>query len=183
MKLFKMSTPFICILTGAPGVGKSTLAELLSNTYARSARVEVDDLRHMIRGGIVSPFPETPEASKQLKLSVRNACALARNFVENGFSVFIDDIVETAERLSQYQNLLKGLPVYTFMLHCDGDTLARRDQGRSPEVQMGARSFELHQVFEKRLLEKNWYLINSTQLTPLETLLEIQTLLPPDIDH
>src|SRR3990172_6703415 len=70
--------PEVLILTGPPGSGKSTAARALAERYDRVAHVEASVLR-----GFVAPTGRGPsEARDRLHaLGVRNACAVARNFL------------------------------------------------------------------------------------------------------
>ena len=69
--------------------------------------IEADLLYQMIVAGRVMPEEPgvmPPEAERQLRLRLRNACLLARSFYEAGFSVVIDEII-IGER---YDHLIGG---------------------------------------------------------------------------
>jgi len=165
--------PFICLITGPAGVGKSTIAELLVKEFAKTARIDVDYIRHMIRAGKVRPFPYTEEAEKQILLATQNACDLARNFNDSGFSVAIDDVVVSKEKLDAYISQTKGYRFFAFLLMCDKDLLKKRDQTRPKEAQMGARSLQLFDEFSNRLNETRWHKIDTIRQSEKETLKEI----------
>ena len=95
------------------GAGKSSVSNALANKFARSAVIEVDKLRGMIKGGFVKPSPYTNEVDLQLSLSVKNACDMADNFLEKGFNVFIDGIVGR-KLLNQYSTFFKDKPIQCF---------------------------------------------------------------------
>jgi len=80
------------VLTGGPGVGKSSTALALAEMRARAAVVEVDDIRQMIVSGGVAPW-KGAEGNRQRQLGVRNACAVAMNFCEADVDVVITDVL------------------------------------------------------------------------------------------
>ncbi len=85
----------VIVVSGLPGVGKSTTAGALARRFERGAHVEADRLQELIVSGAVSPGIEGigPEAQRQLDLRLRNACLLARSFADAGFTAVVDDIV------------------------------------------------------------------------------------------
>ena len=86
------------ILRGVSGVGKSTLANILVKKIPFSARIDVDELRYFVKGGIVGsrssikPFDDPQEYFRQCRLADKNAFALARNFLQAGFIPIIDGL-------------------------------------------------------------------------------------------
>jgi len=83
-------------LRGGSGVGKSTLANALVRLIPFSAKIDVDELRYMISGGLVAsksnvkPFNNPNEYLRQCRLADKNAFALTRNFLDAGFIPVID---------------------------------------------------------------------------------------------
>lgn len=88
--------PSAIVVSGLPGAGKSTVSRLVAERLGRAAHVEADRLHEMIASGLVwpdgSPNPGL-EANDQLSLRLRNACLLARSFVDSGFTALVDDVV------------------------------------------------------------------------------------------
>ena len=81
--------PRIIAVTGIQAAGKSTIARLLAQRFERGVHIEADVLYQMIVAGRVMPEEPgvmPPEAERQLRLRLRNACLLARSFYEAGFS-------------------------------------------------------------------------------------------------
>ncbi len=70
----EMKKAFVCLITGPMGTGKSSVSNALAKKFERSAVIEVDKLRGMIKGGFVRPSPYTDEVDLQLSLSAKNAC-------------------------------------------------------------------------------------------------------------
>lgn len=85
----------VVVVSGLPGVGKSTTARELARRFERAAHVEADLLQGLIVSGAVWPDVEGigAEARRQLDLRLRNACLLARSFTDAGFTAIVDDIV------------------------------------------------------------------------------------------
>jgi predicted ATPase len=93
------------LLTGGPAVGKTVTARALADAVPRTAYLDVDDLRHLVRNGHAAPWDDG--AAQQL-LGVRNAAVLARNFLASGFNVAITDVA-TRQTLTVYRTLLPDL--------------------------------------------------------------------------
>lgn len=164
--------PFICLITGPAGVGKSTIAERLSEKFERSARVDVDYLRHSIRNGKVRPYPYTEEAHRQILLATKNSCDLAKNFCDEGFSVFIDDVAVLKDKIDAYFENTSGYDFYIFVLICGRETLRLRDSGRSIDQQMGARCLELLDEYEVRFEEEKRWKVMDTDNKSIDQIVE-----------
>ncbi len=88
---FGKKKKIVIILRGGPAVGKSTIAVALAKKIPFSAKIDIDDLRYMIKGGLVAsrsklrPYAYQKEYSRQCHLGDKNAFALARNFLFAGF--------------------------------------------------------------------------------------------------
>jgi predicted kinase len=123
-----VSAPCVIVISGLPGAGKSTTARLVAASLPRAAHVEADRLQDMIVAGAMWPDGTAspgPEAEAQLALRLRNACLLARSFVESGFSAVVDDIV-VGDRLDEVAHHLAGLNVRFVMLAPAYDHVRRR---------------------------------------------------------
>jgi adenylate kinase family enzyme len=82
----------VLILTGAPGAGKSTVADLLTRGERRAVHLHTDDFYdRYIKGGYVLPW--RPESQAQNETVSRVLAAAAFTFAEGGYWVVIDGIV------------------------------------------------------------------------------------------
>ena len=90
------------------GVGKSTTARALADTLDSSIHIDVDEFRHMVRGGLVLPgMGEWPdELRRQVRLARATAIEMARRYATAGFTVVIDDFWDPDD-LAEYADLAR----------------------------------------------------------------------------
>jgi len=157
----------IVILTGPPGAGKSTVGEILAKKIKNSAIVSSDSLRDLIKNGRARIGDS--EWKRQLSLGARNACLIAKSFYEEGFNVFLDDVVCTNDRFDFYLKNLGDCNLKIFLLLPDKETVAKRDLERGEEA-MKERAIYLHDKFSEFIkMEKRFIVIDSSKLTAGET--------------
>jgi chloramphenicol 3-O-phosphotransferase len=129
--------PRTIVVTGIQAAGKSTVARMLAQRFERGVHIEADLLYQMIVTGRVLPEEPgvmPPEAERQLRLRLRNACVLARSFHESGFSVVIDEII-IGERYDHIKENLADLPFELVVLAPRAEVVANeRDAGRGKRV-------------------------------------------------
>jgi predicted kinase len=100
----------VLILFGGPaGAGKSTLARAWCATRQRAAHIELDEVRGLIVAGRADPQQPGSLQGEQYALSVRACCALARTFLEEGYDVALDDVLEPAAFERYWRPLLDGV--------------------------------------------------------------------------
>jgi guanylate kinase len=165
---------FVTLITGPAGSGKSSVSKALANKFERSAVIEVDTLRGMIKGGYARPWPYNEEVEVQLSLSAKNACDMATNFLEKGFNVFVDDVVG-AKLLEQYSAFFKDKNFKAFLLLPSLESLLKRFDDRGNDTELRARTIELHKRFSEKQDKLNWQVIHSSDQTLEETVDEIYT--------
>ena len=143
--------PEVLILTGPPASGKSAVAEALAERYDRVAHVQVDVLRHFVTPtGYVAPSGPAEAWQRQQRLAVRNACALAANFLEQRFAVIIDDVVVTAGDLALYLDVLRpiGAPVHFVRLMPRLEVCVERNRARTAGRVPESRISSVHAQFK-----------------------------------
>lgn len=123
----------IIVVTGVQAAGKSTVARLLAQRFARGVHIEADALQRMIVSGpawVERPGPPHGEAARQLRLRLEHMCLLGRSFFDAGFTVVLDDII-IGERWTQLQAALRGYPLSLVVLAPRLDAVLLRDTSRS----------------------------------------------------
>ncbi len=171
-----MEKPFVCLITGPAGSGKSSVSKALAEKFERSAVVEVDTLRAMVKGGYVRPWPYNEEVDLQLSLGAKNACNMATNFLEKGFNVFIDDVVGR-KLLGQYTEYFNDKNFKAFVLLPSAESLLKRFDDRGDNQELRERTIELHKKFLEKKEVLNWQVIDSSNQTLEETVKEIYGLI------
>jgi predicted kinase len=81
----------ILVLTGPPGVGKSTTAEILAGRSDRAVHLESDAFFRFIRSGYVEPW--RTESHEQNELVMRLVAQAAVGYATAGYFTIVDGIV------------------------------------------------------------------------------------------
>jgi predicted kinase len=158
------------IVTGMPGAGKSTVSTLAARLLPRAARVKGDDVTYMILSGRVR-FDGTPadEAVRQGDLCNRNMCALANNFVDFGFTVFMDTVVADRRKLDDLLRLLAPRPARLVVLAPGIAACRHRNATREPDERWEFDGYErLEARMRQDIAEFGWW-FDTASLTPQET--------------
>jgi len=168
--------PFVCIITGPCGSGKSTILKSLAKQEKKSVYIEADYIWDFVKNGKVSPFAYTKESKKMLNLKVKNICDITNNFLKAGFNVFIEDILERDEEMKLYNKLLYKKPEI-FLLLPNKKTICKRDRRRAKKNQMGKRALELHSILSKFKDKRKWHILDTSNHTAYQTKKEILQIL------
>ncbi len=106
----------VWLISGIPGVGKSTVSRELAARLPRSAHVEVDVVREMVVSGYLEPGREPlADSNAQLELGAHNAAILADSFMSAGLTPIVDDVV-LRPQLARYREVLDRWPVRLVVL-------------------------------------------------------------------
>jgi predicted kinase len=155
------------IVNGMPGAGKSTVTGLAARLVPRGAQIKGDDLNQMILSGRVG-FGGEPadEAQRQGELCNRNMCALANNFVDFGFTVFIDTVVADRAELDEMVGWLAPRPIRLVTLAPGIDVCQYRNANRRPSDQFAFDGYErLEADMWRELGHLGWW-FDTSALTP-----------------
>ncbi len=120
----------IFIVSGIPGVGKTTVSGLLARRFERGVHLEADIFQKLIVTGGLSPNEEPhEEAWVQLRLRSKHVAMLADSFLEAGFTPVIDDVV-VGLRLLEVLEDIKSRPLYFVLLLPRLEIVEQRDRAR-----------------------------------------------------
>lgn len=94
------------ILTGPPGVGKTTVARLLSQRCERGVHLEADRFFFFIRAGLVDPWD--PASAGQNQVVMRTVAEAAASYASAGYETIVDGIVIPRWTLGTIRETLEG---------------------------------------------------------------------------
>jgi hypothetical protein len=153
-----------------PGAGKSTVTERAARLLPRAAQVKGDDVNLMIQSGRVW-FMGTPrdEALRQYELCKRNMCALANNFVDFGFTVLMDTVVQDRAMLDLLLALMSPRPVRLVILAPGIEVCKHRNATRPAIEQFEFDGYEQLEADMKLHLGGIAWWFDTSALTPEET--------------
>lgn len=124
----------VLILTGPPGVGKTTAAESLAGRSRRAVHLESDAFFRFVRSGYVEPW--RPESHEQNSLVIGIVGAAAAAYAAAGYFTIVDGIVIPSWFLAPLRGVLEeeGLAVAYAVLRAPSSVCAARVRGREGEI-------------------------------------------------
>ncbi|MET3847330.1 ATP-binding protein [Paenibacillus sp. OAE614] len=158
-------TKQIYLISGPLGVGKSTTSKELARLVERCVLIEGDDLLHM---QMTEPSPTWEE---RLSLAWMNILSVTRNFIQSGFHVVIDFVVEDEFEWFCRQIADLNVQLKYAVLHADEETIAERLRKRGDIHSLDRSLFLLNKL--KSAAVNADYLVGTNQKDPAETAAEV----------
>lgn len=155
----------LIILSGPPGAGKSTVAEILAKKFPRSVQFSNDTIRHFIKNGYVAPWESSEESKIQLKLADDISKVVVEKYIDSGYTVVLDGVFFD-EDVNEYQKLFHD--IHSFILLPPIEILKERDDTREKDRRVPHRVEPSHINFSSKEHKLLQVLDNSNQ-TPEET--------------
>lgn len=126
----------VLLLTGPPGAGKSTIADLVAKNRPRCVTVDVDLLRYdMVRPFRPAEAPWEKEGKLAYPLSAENACLIAENLIKHKFDVLLLDIL-IDQNQNTYQLWKNKLDIQTILLLPSWSEIKKRTTKRSSDMKV-----------------------------------------------
>ena len=162
----------VYIISGPPGVGKSTVSKELAYSFKKSAVIEGDMIYLMIKGGLMAPWEDD---GYYMDLFWDNIISLINNFIDRGITVVIEYVI-FEEQLKKIATFLKEKQIslkYCVLL-AEEETLKKRDSLRKEIERTGDLSIQSRNEFLAKNIKKN-HLLFTDQLDARETARIIKT--------
>ena len=164
----------VLILTGPPGAGKTTVAELIaSHASVPTVHLTTDLFYRAIRTGYVPPY--LPEAQRQNEVVIAAIVAAVASYARGGYDVVVDGIVGPWF-LAPFRGLVRHrrLAVSYVVLRPNLATALSRAQARSGDELLAADAITgLYGQFAW-LNEYESHVINTTSLDVARTAAEVR---------
>lgn len=133
----------VLIVSGVPGVGKSTVSLQLANGLKKSAYINGDLIYHQVVGGYNSPW----SVNNHLKLFYDILICSTNLYLEQDFDVIIDYFLDFEDFLF-IRNGINCNDVKFVFLVADKKVILERDSKREKEKIMGQRVIDAIDEFE-----------------------------------
>lgn len=165
----------IWLITGVPGVGKSSVSKALLKRFEFGFYVPVDDLREWVVSGIAHPTSEwSDETTRQFRIARSAAVEMARIYADEGFEVAIDDVMLLGQGEALFVSRLEGYRVRKVFLWAElpENQVRNRDRvGKNFDTSLLVWLIDgLHGwMLPEEYAEAGWRVINSTNIGLEET--------------
>ena len=162
----------VYIISGPPGVGKSSVSEELAYSFDKSAVIEGDSIYLMIKSGLVAPWEDD---GYYMDLFWDNVISITNNLLARDMTVIINYVL-FEEQIRKMKEFLKTKQVnlkYCVLL-AEEQTLKERDLSRKEIERTGELSITSRNEFLSRNMNKN-HLLYTDHLDIRETVNRIKS--------
>lgn len=161
----------VIILTGPPGAGKNTVAQIIAKGRNKCVVIDVDLVRWMILQPHKAPW-EGNAGKEQQTLGVQNACLLASNFLKEAYEVIILDVL-TPDTAKLYKKQLQKNNVKIILLLPTYNEIVRRNTIRPPRL----KENEVKMLYDQQKAFTGYdEIIDNTNLSSEETAQKVNTI-------
>ena len=152
------------IITGPPGVGKSTISKKLAQSLFKSVLIDGDDIYHQVVGGYIAPYKEGNHLDVMYEASEK----LIDLYQSYKYDIIYNYIV-TEEMIKNFKEKYKD--VKFICLLTSEEELLKRDEQRPLDSRMGERCKVLLESFKNQEFVKD-YILDTTNMTVDEVIEE-----------
>jgi len=165
----------IYFLTGAPGVGKTTTAEVLASHFDRSLMLDVDEFRKFVVKGRSEPSEGwSEETTLQFHLAHVAVGKVAHLYAEAGFAVVIAHCssVESVQTFLEYAG-----PSHVICLRAEMESNLTRNRERQNKsfdpLDIEHFVLSLGETMPRQYSDAGFVVLDNTKLTISETVQQI----------
>lgn len=163
------SHPSLYILTGPPGVGKTTISNELAKSLDKSVIIEGDDIYNQVISSRISPWKEGNHLNIFWKICLNTIDI----YLKNNYNVVFNYII-SPENLNILKNKFKNYTLRFSVLLSDEQTLLARDSRRPLDCQMHERCVILLKKFQTQYINSN-NIINTTNASVKDIINTLKT--------
>ena len=161
--------PSLYILTGPPGVGKTTISNELAQSLDKSVVIEGDDIYNQVVSSHVSPWKE----GNHLNIFWEICLNTIDIYIKNNYNVVFNYIISPKD-LNILKTKFKNYTLRFSVLLANKETLLARDSKRPLDCQMHERCVILLEKFQTQYVSSN-NIINTTNASVKDIINTLKT--------